>query len=166
MNTGGVSNTQPTGFDQWAGFYDRYYVAASKIRITGFNLDTTDTVVATLLPSDELLAVANVATIKPARQTYSISKMVGPLATSGSKFTMKHYMTTNKNQGKRGCDIDDNYQGTMSATGGSSPNEKWYWCIFFENGIGTNFVHVQFKVTITYYVKCFSRRTPDYSTAE
>jgi len=50
--TGAFSDNQPMGLDQWAGFYNKYYVTAAKVALTGF-VPATGTFVTnyTLIPA-------------------------------------------------------------------------------------------------------------------
>lgn len=154
------SNSQPTGADQWAAFYNRYYVAASKIKIRAINASSTQIQNIMLYPS--LSDTYDHTNQYPLEYPYTKSVL---LATAGSNntATMGHYMTTQKIFGRRGTEFESNYIGVLAATGGGDPVSDWYWHIVALNQSGSNVIDVMVDIKLVYYVKVFNRIDLDQS---
>lgn len=148
------TNGQPTGADQWAAFYARYYVAGSKIKIKAINKEASEVAQVMLWPS--IQSTWDYATQSPTEYPYTKSTI---LAAAGSNNTahMGHYMTTQKVYGRRGTEYESNFIGNLAATGGTNPTNDWYWILASTNPQGNNEIDMVVDVKLTYYVKMFNR---------
>lgn len=148
-NHGSVGE-QPAFFDQWAAFYNKYYVASSKIRVQIMNTSSTVPFRFTILPSTSSTLATTVDLMD---LPYSKTKLVsGDIATWGNR-SMKHYMTANKVFGTR-TDQELNYQGNMS---GSDPATEWYWALVAEALDGISDLNYHIQVQVTYYIRLSNR---------
>lgn len=154
---------QPTGFDQYSAFFNKYLVYGCKIKVTMQNNLTGTMVNAYIVPSDSgaptWLGDGNYDpndqpnTKQAILQGYSINP-------ARSSCVLKHYMTTKKIW--EDTQLDPNDYGAVTTT---SPSKLWYFIIYNTvyqfNGGGTA-TSVTFAtildVKMTYYAKFFDRK--------
>jgi len=145
------------GFNQWEPFYQRYYVAASKIRIRAVNMSTSSCAYIQVIPSN----IASVAATSERETEFKYSKwrFLGPRDGGANSGTVKHYMTTQKLTGRRGTDIEANYTGEIGpgTSTGSDPITVWFWSVIGQDALGTAAVDLHVDCQLTYYVKLFNR---------
>lgn len=148
--------SQPLGYDQWAAFYSKYYVAASKIRVDLWNTSANPQgQLVTLLPSRTSYTTALTVTNPIHQQPYAQTKgLVGVANGYGNRIKMKGYMTTNKMAGSRGTEIEEIWNGGT----GTDPGAQWYWNLCLQSINGTNDVcQACGIIKLSYYVKFFNR---------
>lgn len=151
---------QPTGFDQWAAFYDSYHVTGSKLKIL-VNNETPSSIVApnspghailfTVFPSTAVYVSGSLTTRPPDEQPMAINKWMGSQFVNGSpsRARVKAYMTTNKMYAQPGTKVDQDFTALVSA----NPAKQWYWNLVFQDAQGatTDRLFVTGYVEITYY---------------
>ena len=106
---------QPLGHDQWANFYEKYSVGASKIKIQALNKSTiasTGNVLINLTPVDDNVSRAY---DEWSAYPYNKNKFIAPVSAGQNGIYMNNYMSTRKINANN---IDDDvYQASF----GSNP---------------------------------------------
>lgn len=148
---GGVA-TQPLGRDQWANFYGKYQVMASKITVK-------------CLPTGEQgqnFSLCVLPTVDPSatgirqieEQPYAKTRMLARLQDSSK--TITSYMKSGAIFGTKSILAEEDTQAEQT----QNPNQEWYWLIGAANkslsGTGQLSIDVHFEVE--YYVRYFDRK--------
>lgn len=165
---GGTPLNQPTGWDQYSAFYDRYYCSGSKIKmeVTNVNNDlgaaadpTVSDALVGLIPSNNIVTTSNLTTTNPSELPYAQEKTVAPFP--GHQYrVLKKYMSTKKMFGQPGCAYNPDFQGIAGNTGvGSNPNNLWWWNAYFVAPAGAAATGKKYRVRlwITFYVTFYRR---------
>lgn len=150
----GTGSTKAQGYDQWAAFYRRFRVIASKIElwIDGNSSNETGLIIVPLNTNSSIttpkqaieLSMNNIATL-------------GRLDTNGSQY-LKSYQKTSKMIGVP--EIAPYIERDYSAAFGNNPNRAWYWHVFAYDARGTaQAVNITINTKITYYVELYDRET-------
>lgn len=152
---------QPTGFDQIATFYSRYYVAASKI-VAEF-VNTTENCTHFLVYPHTVPANTNDLNINvfPSEYPYYRLKVLG--TQNGGRNWAKHkmYMNTAKMWGITNPNNDPTANAALTS---ANPTRQWYWNVCAVDTSGTvDVTQVEGRVTITYYVKFFGKNAINIS---
>lgn len=151
---------QPTGYDQWTGFYNQYRVLASSIRWTVYRISTAagDLGIPFVFPDVTAATAVTIGTINPQEQAYfKYRHILANIAGNKGRGTVKNYMTTKKmfpGQNVTGTDF------TALSTG--NPASQWYWNCGYNNS-GAIETAVRFTCNITYWVVFFDRATLNVS---
>lgn len=141
---------QPTGFDQWMAFYERFEVMSSAIDVTAYCEGDTTGAVVSVYPSIESSPVTVIATkIQPFGQ---YKNMCGG-ATGNQYARIKKYMKIRYFEGRSTADPD--YTGTVAL----APDFERYWIttVFAFNLMDT--ITVNCDIKITYYARLFRRKS-------
>lgn len=143
---------QPTGLDQWANFYNKYKVYASKIQVTFLAAATTAPsgncmVSVTPTTNDSYIPDYSVIPTIP----YSRTRMLTPVSAGGNPVYIKNYIGTKKVTGDNS--LDDLYESDI----GNNPSSEWYWMIRGDTVDQTTNVSIDIQVTVTYYCELFDR---------
>lgn len=148
------SNTtgQPTGFDQYAAFYRFYYVSGCKMLFTVINRSTTDSIQMGVVPATNQLSTGDFTTMVPDEWPYCRFKVLGPLGSSRSVGSIKHYMSTKKIYGRSTSDSD--FQAAVT----SDPSFLWYFNQYLQGSSGTSTAAVTIFYKITYYAQFYGRQ--------
>lgn len=151
----GVGGGQPTGFDQWANFYNQYIVTASAIRVDIVNTLASGSTSFIVVPTSESTSLAtNLDLVQ--NYPYAKSALLGPLSSSRSTRRIKHYISTAKMYGKNPRAImDDDQFGAITT---ANPVEQWHWHILAQSIDGTTNITGTLQVEITFYVVFYDRR--------
>lgn len=143
---------QPLAFDQWANFYEKNLVYASKINVQLLNNNTTSgpgNVLINIIPTEEIVT-RTYSELSDSR--YNVNRLIAPVSAGSNGVYMKNYISTKKLYGD--TNIDDLYEADFT----SLPNRQWYWHIQADSFNETDVPNLAVKVTITYYVKLFNPR--------
>lgn len=140
---------QPLGFDQWAGFYNKYRVRGSKIKIyavatSGSHFPCKISV----YPQDDSSTATGVdnAAARPNSRT-SITNGYG-----GPSTRIKNYISTKKQLGVKSINEETSYAAVITG----NPNIMWYWCISVGTlDATTNIAGLYVEVEVTYYTEFF-----------
>lgn len=145
---------QPMGHDQWAAFYRRYRVKASKIEVS-VNGNATNETGFIIVP---LNTNTTVASAQVARE--SAYALVGDLGRTDTNSSSKysHYMTTAKMKGASKDIVM--YDSDLNAAFGANPNLGWYWhLVAYDARGGVANVNLTLTYAITYYVDMYDRES-------
>ncbi len=151
------TGAQPTGFDQWAAFYERYRVRGSSMTVrVRAEVDASSTIfpMGVLLPKTVTTLDTNYA--DAAGEPYARTKMISNQE-AGYPSTLKSYMTTTKILGlskREAADVD------YSALVGANPSKEWFWHFYIEDAI-TAGLNIKSKVyfEVTYYCEFYKRKS-------
>ncbi len=139
---------QPTGFDQWAAFFNEYTVVSSYIEIENITgtISTTEIVV---YPSYN--ASAPTSSEDASARPYA-KRAIGNPNGNGIKNRLSQSMSTAQMMGVRDEAVldDDQYGATTSANPGSAA--VWYWNIVHQNLTSTSTLAETCRVRIVYDV--------------
>lgn len=148
---------KPVGLNQWAQFYTRYYVSASKIKVTAWLHEPT---------GDAFwgCVVANPNTVISVSDAPEALDQLNAVNFGGSSqygqegvSTVRSYMTTASLFGNPYSSAET----ITSAVIGSSPSKLWWWEILARSGsipADFNDVQVHLNVEVTYYVTFYQRK--------
>lgn len=153
------AGNQPTGYDQWAQFYNSYRVSASSIKVIARSTQGNNEITMMVI-QPRLDTTVDTDYLDMAADTYS-KKIMLPNNTAGYYKPLKHYMTTRKIYGISKSKVqDDNY----SAAVGSNPTNQWYWHIVVDDTkTGAINQDVNLYAEVTYYVEFYGRKELDQS---
>lgn len=146
-STGG----QPTGFDQWNAFFDRYVVIGSKIVVNFENTGATSPATFYIYPSRDNQDPIATGAVDPMELPNSRWKTAGTRTGGSMAFVrLKNYMTSAKMFGvsKSHVKDTDGYGATFSANPVANQG-LWYWVLGTVAMSGTAGGWV--SVAITYY---------------
>lgn len=135
-------STQPTGFNQWMTFYNRFLVHRSGIQVTPIAIKPTDSA-PTQLPFMIIITPVTINTLTSSNvsfeeqpysraKTYSggqafVSGVSAPSSVSSPGqqrlVSVSNSIMTKKIAGVKDLSDDDNYKGSATA----SPNDMFYW---------------------------------------
>lgn len=141
---------QPYLSDQFARFYNRYTVYASKIKIdVGTDAAVDGRVV--IRPSNSSATVSDFDL--SVERPYSKNQTFSP----DKRAKLSHYMKTKNIIGVNDID-DDDYAGTLSSTGPTAdPTSLWFWTIATAPTDDSTLIKTPIQVEIIYYVKFWQR---------
>lgn len=144
--------TQPTGYDQWSGFYSKYRVRASKIKIRSSSGSSVP-VTFSLVPTNSSVAITGYN--ESIRLPRAKSCMLG---VSGNTVSYcKNYAKSKVIMGENL--MDDN----SAASFGSNPVNRWYWIVWAQSIDNLSHIVVYFEFEVTYYVELYNRVDLDLS---
>ncbi len=145
-----LSGHQPLGHDQWAAFYDKYFVSSCKIEII-HTCQTPDVpYIISCYPKNVVSTESNPDTIY---EKGYVRKQIGNNATRGK---LVLFTSTNKIVGTGKIAVTDN---TYVADFGGSPAQQWYYHIHTQALDEATQVIVNYQVLLTYYATLFDRRS-------
>lgn len=144
----GATGSQPIGFQQLSGLYDRYKVMGSRMKIIFAN--TSDAPVNLMIvPS---VTSTPISIIDGYGNAYSKIRMVGQAG--GIDVThMQSYISTVKIRGEIEARYDEDYSALTTA----SPSRLWFWQVLVEAANQSNVVTGNINLIVDFYVK-FSKR--------
>jgi len=145
---------QPLGYDQWANFYRRYRVIASKCVVRGTSDATIDSRI-TVVPMNTSSGISDRSQIIEAYMSKTVNTGQD---TSQSKGYISHYMPTAVIRGGPSDIVQ--YEVDLSSLVTDNPANQWYWHVA-GHGIGSgavNFV-IDLDIELTYYVQFYDRET-------
>ena len=156
------------GYNEWASFYNKYRVRASKIKVR-FTQKIESTGVGevkryrcTVLPSDlDLPSVTQQYVRGLAMAPYSKTTEVSTFVGSRTSATVQNYMTVNKFEGSKCPEYDITYAANTYGNGADqTPKNQTYWIIVANcvDGNLTNDYQLGCQVEITYYVEFYCRK--------
>ena len=147
---GGVAS-QPLGRDQWASFYNKYQVMASKITVK-------------ILPTGEQgqnFSFCVLPTVDPSasgirqieEQPYNKSRMLSRVQDNAK--TISSYMKTSAIFGTKNILAEEDTQAEQAA----NPSKEWYWLLGAANHSlsGTGQMSLDVFIEVEYYVRYFDR---------
>jgi len=153
------TGTQPTGFDQWCAFYQRYRVLASHVRIRAINPGAATNAAAmtdiAIVPTNTTTAFANSQVA--ASQPYAKRQLANTIGTGPNGFLrLEGSMETDLILGtsRQAVLTDDTYSGSSSA----NPSNQWYWRICQEPADLASTQNTVYEVELTYLVDFYERQ--------
>lgn len=147
---------QPTGFDQWAAFYNRYQVKAAKCDTTFVNIATTGgpgnvecSIIAGITDVTGQLFLIDEIITNPNSKT----GVLAPVSAGGNPLHLTNYQTT-----KSIFSTLDDDDEIFSAATTTVPNRQWYFHVqaFTLSGSGTT--NLQARTILTYYMEFYARK--------
>lgn len=145
---------QPMGFDQWAAFYRKYRVIASKLVVKYSNNAAIE--------AFGYVSAANTSAAYTDRsamneRVYTKTVNIGTDTVQGVG-EIEYYMPTNVIRG--GPSDLVRYNPNLSALTTANCNEQWYWHVgAYGVGASVNNYDVNCDVSVYYYVEFFDRET-------
>lgn len=146
---------QPTGYDQWFGFYGRCTVLASKIKVDYVCESTNGHFKVGVVPVQT--TSWDPTTDTPTDWPGSRSMTCGPISSGKSIVTVESFYRTSTMFGVSAKHVkDDEIYGQPF---NNSPTNRWYWLLYAipadaTGGLGSL---INAMVEITYYVKMSDR---------
>ncbi len=140
---------QPLGHDQWATFFSKYEVLASRIKIKILPPDL-NIVRFTVFPSETVTPLGN--STASSEQPYSKTTSITDSVVSKSNF-ITNYMSVRKLEGRSTASIN------FTAPFGSAPTSQRYWQLMLASLSGTSIADIFVDVDILYYCRLFKRIT-------
>lgn len=139
---------QPTGTDQWFGFYEHVKVRGCKIELRMLNQTATvgavDPIEVSLSANRDQTAVTFI------EQTYAKNKVMGDL---GKSTYLSMYMSAKKVMGRSQLNEKD-----FRHNSSTNPAERWYYIIDWANLNGNLTIDILMTAKITYYCEFFERK--------
>lgn len=145
---------QPLGFDEWASFYARYEVKASRIRVRIHNVHNANAMETVVYPSQASVPVTTLSTT--IEQPYSRR-----VATAGTNSKMTGFMTNYIGVKKLMGRNIDSVNFTASTT--ANPAHQVYWVIYTSSLDGSTNVDMILEVDILYYCRFYQRNSLESS---
>jgi hypothetical protein len=130
------TGAQPTGFDEWAAFYNRYVVTHSKIRIDVIEVASdsdanSETVEVAIVPTPENGAPPFSDPQEAGEQQYGKFALLYPQTNGNPALArMTHSMSNSKIHGVSANTIVT--ESDFSALVNSNPNKNLYWNLYFQ----------------------------------
>lgn len=155
------SGGQCTGYDEWAAFYYRYKVFASKIDIQFLNQNTTTanaSTIASVMPEITPITTSY-ATANLPMLPYNRYTLLTPSSAGNNPRKLKHYMSTRKMFGIEG-DLDNEDYGSLI---NFNPSKGWYWNLSLTN-LKSQVFETTAMVVVTYYAELTERSRLPLST--
>jgi len=146
---------QPSGFDQWSAFYNRYRVDRVRVQLDFVNNSSTSVTSLLALPNNDATAINTVATLQAGCEApFAWSRAI---ATNAGMNVCRYVRSFNLNQivGVTAAkyEADDSYQAVTSA----SPTEMIALHVVAQDfGFSTN-VNILARVKITYFTTFYDR---------
>lgn len=155
------TGNQPTGRDQWYGFYANCTVLGSKIITRVVNSNNTAQWKISVTP--RTLTSWNTTTEAVADYPGSKSKIVGT-SNGGGHITIKNYYSTSTMYGVSKKEVKDDPL-LYGATSGSNPTTQWYWLVSAipADTHGATGNNLNISATIVYYCMFSDRLELDVS---
>lgn len=148
------TGTQPTGYDQYSGYYFSYRVMGSRITVKACSAVAHPCVIG-VLPCIDYLTISAAGINTVVREPRSKNMYLASNATTVG--VINHYQSTKSAYGERDINETD-YEGNTGNIGvGSNPQNIWYWLILAANVDGAAGVGAPIHVEIEYYVEFFHR---------
>lgn len=142
---------QPLAYDQFAAVYNRYYVRASTASITFQNNDTSNGLIASLIPTT-LSAVTFTSSEDIREQPYAKVAWIGQVGSNNTR-TLRSTMSTAKIRGKF-SKYDESYASIVT----DNPNRQWFWNVTTENAnLSGSAVTANLSMTFIFYVRFYKR---------
>ena len=151
--------TQPTGFDQWMAFYQKYRVLASHIQVRAINPTAATNAQSMadigVVPTNTTTAFANsdVAGSQPyAKRTLANTIGMGP----NGPLRLSQSMETDLILGssREAVITEQNYTGDAA----SNPANNWYWRIFQEPADVASTQTIVYEIEITFLTDFYERQ--------
>lgn len=151
----GVGGGQPMGHDQYANFYRKYRVLASKVEAWISGSSTTTETALTIAPLNTNTSIVD--SVQGDEFLYGVKSYLGQNGENANSY-LSNYISTAKIKGipQQAVTSELDY----SASFGSNPNLGWYWHLIIydaRNSLGAGALTINYKVT--YYVQLFDRET-------
>lgn len=145
--------TRVLGFNQLSDFYGRWECLGTKIACRMVNNSSTATINCLLLPDID----TTVENLDVSRQyPYAVYKQLGVQSAGTGIKVLRQYMTIRKFEGRR--TTDNAYTGTDTA----SPGSVRFWHLSTEANDATSGYTVNVDVSMTFYVRWYTRKAlPD-----
>jgi hypothetical protein len=151
--------TQPTGFDQWCAFYQRFRVLASHCRVQAINPTAATNAASmadiSLVPTNTTTAFANsdIAASQPyCKRTLANTIGMGPNGPTRLESMMETDLILGVS--KEAVLSELTYSGSAS----TNPADNWYWRICQEPADAASTQTIIYEVVITYLVDFFERQ--------
>lgn len=151
--------TQPTGFDQWCAFYQRYRVLASHFRVRVLNPTATTNaqamsdIVVTATNTTTAFANSDVAASQP-YATRSLANTISNGPNGPVRFSKMMESDLILGVSKEAMLSETTYAGSPS----TNPGDVWYWRICQEAAdLASTFTNI-YEVEITYLVDFYERQ--------
>lgn len=145
---------QPTGFDQWASFYDRYKVTSSKCSVQVINQSAdpvTGSVICSVFPVIDPASASSNAN-KTQTQAYQRTKILTPSNAQGF-VQINNFISTKKIYGDKTInDID--YSAPITA----DPFKSWHWAITTQTSDFLSFHSVILRIKVTFWAELYERK--------
>lgn len=154
-----VRNYQCYGYAEYAAFYNKVRVHASKIKMTVLKIAGAG--VATLpvriciMPVDLPPGAGVIPQITHAGEApYSKVKVIGDVSGNRSAITLSNYMSTVKFEGDKGALYDTTFASNVEQL----PTNQWYWMCTAQALAGVPGSSLTVQTEITYYCEFYSRK--------
>jgi hypothetical protein len=153
------TGTQPTGFDQWMAFFQRYRVIASHFRARVINPTAATNAAAmadiSIVPTNTTTAFANsdIAGSQPYARRNLVNEIgMGPNGPARLEASMETDLILGTS--RDAVISEENYSGTASA----NPSNLWYWRLTQEPAdLASNSTGI-YEIEITYLVDFYERQ--------
>jgi hypothetical protein len=147
-----LASTALPGFTEWAGLYRLYRTRSSRITVD-FSSQENFSGTCAVVPINNDPGQNHVAsfTARYLAQPISRQKVVGSVG-GMSHARISHYATTASFGGSADAEVEDNFSAPTS--GGSAPNNSWYWDVIYYTGfspiVNGVFVNVVLDVEVEF----------------
>ena len=143
---------QPLGRDEWAAFYNRYYVLGSAIKATFIARSNIQQGQVALYPKPNSTVST---TMDNAREKpYSKYKVLGRIDGGRANVTLKGYMSTKKIFGlNKLSNANDDFSAFQTA----NPAKLWTWQLYVQGEDETSAYEARVVLDIVYYVRLYDR---------
>ncbi len=146
-----ISSTQPMGRDEWQNFYNDYQVLGSKCEVEVAHGATQNRAVrVALTPVAGAGSITGIAQQLEAPYTKDVY-----MAQNNDSRKIVNYMSVKKLLGYHNEIYD--VEGTQ-ANFASDPSELALWEVSVANQPGDGITDIDYSITLTYYVRLFTRR--------
>lgn len=155
------TGVQPTGRDQYYGFYEKCVVHGSKIKVTALGSDSASATMMCVVPSTNAALADVYSSYIPYATTakYSKHRVFGTTLYNGPK-SVKNRMTTKKCLGLKRLEYEKNAQDSTNGPG----DDEWYWNIMLYNLDGSAFDNTTYMlVELTYYCEFYHMKNINVS---
>lgn len=143
---------QPLGRDEWAAFYNKYYVLGSSYRATFVSRSNIQQGQVAVYPKPNSLVST---TMDNAREKpYSKYTILGRIDGGKANVTLKGYMSTKKIFGlNKLSNANDKYSAFQTA----DPNQLWTWQFYVQGEDEISAYECRLVLDIVYYVRLYDR---------
>ncbi len=153
---GETGNQQPMGYDEMRNIYNRSNVNAAKIKLSFHSQETTGPYMLCLVPlaTDEVFNTTPDAVSLDSimQQPNALTQVLGETTSNTSDKIFEQYVSMKKLIGRN---VFDTSYGAVS---GASTSKPARWNLVVANMEGTNSLHYNLLVEITFYVKWWERK--------
>jgi len=144
---------QPMYFDQYSEIYNKYRVLGCAIRVDLNNASTASALYFICFPSTDIATLTSVS--QALEQGRAKSPKIVPLGQTMSSARIKEYCSTRKALGQTKVQVMDE---DNAANIGATPNQVWYWNLFWESTDQNANVISHAIIKLTYYVQFFDKK--------